>query len=319
MTTPSPDTDFRASGPLRLPRRRWFAALRSVFAQIGQDNVNLVAGGVAFFGFLSVFPALVAMVSLVGLITDPTDIVDGVGVLAPVFPPGGLDLIRQELTRITSNTGQTLLLTTLFSTGLALWSANRGVKNFSFALTIVHGEDAQRGLIKLNAISLLLTLMLIGAGAAALAVIAVIPLALDLLALAKGTARTINVLQWVVLFSLIVGVTTVLLKVAPDRRDPTWRWAWPGALVGTILWIAVSVLFSYYVRNVANFSATYGSLATVTVVMLWSYMSAFIFLLGGELNAELEKQAVGDSTVGGVQKAGDRGAAPADTIPDLSS
>ncbi|ADM09381.1 hypothetical protein PB2503_06577 [Parvularcula bermudensis HTCC2503] len=306
---------FRAKGPLHLPLKRWRKAVFSLLGRIGQDNLSLVAAGVAFFAFLSVFPALVALVGLVGLIADPVDIVDGIAVLAPVLPPNALDLIQTELSRIAEGRGEGLLVTTLFSLSIALWSANRGVKNFAFALTIVHDETTSRNIVVINVISLALTAIMLFGAIAALSVVAIIPIGLQFLGLPNGAERLISIAQWIFLFVLIVALATVVLKWAPDRRAPTWRWSWPGALLGTILWVGTSLLFSYYVRHVNNFSATYGSLATVTVVMLWSYLSAFVFLIGGELNAALERQALGDSTVGGVQRPGKRDAVPADTIP----
>jgi membrane protein len=121
-------------------------------------------------------------------------------------------------------------------------------------------------------------------------------------------------LRWVLLLLLMLGGLAVLYRYGPDRDEPKWSWASPGAVLATALWLAGSVLFAVYTANFGKYNETYGSLGAVVVVMLWLYISALAVLLGAELNAELERQTAKDTTKGGPQPMGRRRATAADTL-----
>jgi membrane protein len=148
----------------------------------------------------------------------------------------------------------------------------------------------------------------------AFATIAVLPALLDNLALGEVGRIAVNVLRWPFIAVVLMAGLAVMYRLAPDRDDPRWRWATPGALVAVVLWVAGSGLFSLYAANFGNYDETYGSLAGIVVTMLWLFLSAFVVILGAEINAELERQTAHDTTVGDEMPIGEREAYSADTV-----
>jgi membrane protein len=197
---------------------------------------------------------------------------------------------------------------------LAIWSANKGTQSLITALNIVYDENEKRGFIWLNLISLALTVGMFLFLIVCLAAIAMVPALIDSLGLPEFIRQLTVWLRWPVLGVAFVVALGVLYRFAPSRDEPRWRWVSWGAVVATVLWLIASGLFSWYVSNFGSYNETYGSLGAVAVLMMWLWLSALIVLLGAELNAEMEHQTERDTTRGGEQPVGRRGAYVADTV-----
>ena len=197
---------------------------------------------------------------------------------------------------------------------LALWSASSGVQNLIAAVNAAYNEDETRGFVKLKSVSLAFTVGAIVFLVGAFFLIAVLPALLADAGLGTAGRVVAGVLRWVVLLIGMLIALAMLYRYGPDRDEPTWSWVSPGAIVATGLWLAGSALFAFYTANFGKYNETYGSLGAVVVMMLWLYISALAVLLGAELNAELERQTVRDTTKGPPQPMGQRGATAADTL-----
>ncbi|HSM45250.1 MAG TPA: YihY/virulence factor BrkB family protein, partial [Acidimicrobiia bacterium] len=151
-----------------------------------------------------------------------------------------------------------------------------------------------------------------------IAAIVVVPRVISEVAPAACIGWVISIGRFLILAALLIAVLAVIYRYAPDRDEPQWEWVSPGAVTATVVWIVASILFGWYVQSFGSFNATYGSLAGVIVLMLWFFISAFIVLLGAQLNAESEHQTAHDTTDGKPQPMGERGAEAADSVAGSS-
>jgi membrane protein len=303
-----------ATSPLQIPWVGWKDILWRTYGQIGDDRLLAVAAGVVFYGLLALFPAVTAFVSLYGLFAKSSTIGDHLALAAGVIPSGGVEIIQEQITRITAKGDARLSLAFAFSLGLALWSANAGMKAVIDALNVTYNEKEKRGFIKLNLISLALTGGAILSLLVALGSIVVLPLVLSSFGLGGWTETLLRFLRWPVLICLVVFGLAVLYRFGPSRESPRWEWLSVGSAFAAIAWLVGSALLSWYLANFANYDATYGSLGAAIGMMIWMWMSAIVILVGAELNSEIEHQTAQDSTTGHEKPLGQRGAAMADTV-----
>lgn len=299
-----------AEKPTEIPPAGWWQIVRRAFAESSKDNVSMLAGGVAFFGFLAIFPALIALVSLYGLVADPAQAAQTLESITSALPESARPLVADQLQSVvTSSTGG--LTTGLVIAALAaLFSASSGTQNLMAAINIAYDETETRGAVKLRALALLLTIGAVVFVIVAIALVAVAPIVLD----ALGPVGQVvgQIVRWVLLVVFMVIALAVLYRVAPDRDAPRFRWVTPGSVLATVLWAIGSVLFSLYVDNFGSYNKTYGALAGVIVLMLWLYLTSYIVLLGAEVNSESEYQTAADTTKGAAEPMGRRGAVKAD-------
>jgi membrane protein len=308
------DHGRHADRPTELPVQGWKDVLVRVKVEAKRDNVTLLAAGVAFFGLLALVPALVALVSVYGLVADPSRVDEQVEDVLGAAPSEVRDLVTSQLSSITDDAGGALGLAAAISLIVALWSASSGVKNLIAAINAAYDEDETRGFVKLRSVSLAFTLGAIVFLVASFILIAVLPSVLADTGLGTAGRILAGVLRWVVLLVGMLMALAVLYRYGPDRDNPTWSWVSPGAIMATVLWLIGSALFAFYTANFGKYNETYGSLGAVVVVMLWLYISALAVILGAELNAELERQTARDTTKGAPQPMGRRGATAADTL-----
>ena len=292
----------------------WGDILKRVKTAIGADNLSLVAAGSAFYALLALFPALGAVVALYGLFNDPAAVTAQVEQLGDVIPQEARNIVETQLQRVASAGGTALSVGAAVSFLIALWSSSKGVKSLMTALNIVYGEKETRGFIKLNAVALALTLVMLVFVVLALVAVAVVPAVIGMLGLQGVGEALARWLRWPLLGGVAVGILAVLYRYAPDRARPEWRWVVWGAVVATVLWLIGSALFSLYVSNFGSYNETFGSVAAIVVLMMWFYLSALFVLIGGELNAEMERQTRRDTTQGAEEPQGRRGAYAADTV-----
>jgi membrane protein len=305
-----------ADKPTEIPARGWLQIVKRAWAENNADNMPIIGAGVAFFGFLAVFPALIAAISLYGLVASPEQVAEQIESLSDQLPESAQELLAEQLTNITENSGGALTVSLIISILAALWSASGGVGNLIKAVNIAYDEVETRNFIKLRLLSLALTLGTIVFILITFALVAVVPVVLD--ALPLGIVGTIlaQVFRWGLLLGVMAGALSVLYRVAPDRDAPKFRWVTLGSLVVTLIWAGISLLFSFYVDNFGSYDKTYGAIAGVIVLMLWLQLTCFLVLLGAEINSEAEHQTAQDTTEGDPQPMGRRDATMADELPD---
>jgi len=315
---PGPDElpGIQAEKPTEIPWRGWKQILKRAWAENKADNMPIIAGGVAFFGFLSIFPALIALLSLYGLVATPETVARQVESLSEQLPESAAQIITEQLNAIVANSGSALTFGLIVSILAALWSASGGVGNLITAVNLAYDEVEARNFVKLKLMSLGLVLGSIVFVVITFGLVAVVPAVLD--ALPLGVVGTIlaQVVRWVLLLAVFAGALAVLYRVAPDRDAPRFSWVSLGAVVVTVVWALVSVGFSLYVDNFGSYDKTYGAIAGVIVLMLWLYLTCYLVLLGAEINAEAEHQTAHDTTAGEPRPMGDRDAKMADELPE---
>jgi membrane protein len=303
-----------AGTPVQIPTLGWKDILWRTYKEFGQDRIMSVAAGVTYYALLALFPALAALVSIYGLFADPATIQGQVDTLAGVLPGGALDIVREQVVRIASKDSGALGLSFAIGLAVSLWSANAGMKAIIDALNIAYDEEEKRSFVKLNLESLAFTLGAIGFLLLALTGIVVLPVVLAFTGLGSGLEWLLSLARWPILLTLVIAGLTVLYRYGPSRTKAEWKWVTPGGIVAALLWLAVSMLFSWYVANFGSYNETYGSLGAVIGFMTWIWISGIVVLVGAEINAEMEHQTARDTTVGPSKPMGSRGATMADTL-----
>jgi membrane protein len=304
----------RAETPSQIPFTGWKDVFWRVVAEISEDRVMLIAAGATFYLLLALFPALAAFVSIYGFVADPQTIAEHIAFLGGVLPSGGMDLIRSQLQSLAQQDTDALSLGFIIGLLLALWSANSGIKTLFDAMNIVYEEEEKRGFIKLNLLSLTFTLGAILIAILFIVSVGVIPAVLAVLHLGSVGEILIRILRWPVMLVAVALGIALIYRFGPSRRKAQWRWLTWGSGIATVVWIAASIGFSYYLENFADYNATYGTLGAVIGFMVWTWISVMILLVGAELNSELEHQTVVDTTTGVPVPIGGRGATMADTL-----
>lgn len=266
----------------------WWAILRRTYAEVNGDRVLAVAGGVTFYGLLSLFPAITVLVSVYGLVADPSAIGEHLAALADVMPKGALSIIGEQVTRITEADQAKLGVAAVGGLLVALWSANAATKAMIDALNVAYGATERRGFFMLNMVSLGFTLAAIIGLVVMIAVIAVVPAVMRLFNLGVVGDVLLWAGRWPVTLVLIGAGLAALYQWAPCRPGVAWRWITPGSVVASIGLLAFSMLFSWYAANVANYNGTYGSLGAAIGLLIWMWLSTTIVLVGAELNAVVE-------------------------------
>jgi membrane protein len=304
----------QAIKPWQIPRRGWKDILLRTKDSITEHSIGIVSAGVAFYAMLAIFPALAALVSIYGLIADPAQIQQQVSELSGVMPSGVMTILQSQLTSLASGGTGALTAGLIFSILLTLWSASKAMGALITALNIVYYEHEKRGFVKPYVVSLILTLGAIVFAIVTLFLIVAVPAALSNLALPDLLQILIRIARWILLAAAIIFGLSVVYRYAPSRSAPQWQWVSVGAIVGAALWLTGSALFAIYVENFGNYNKTYGTFASVIILMLWFNLSAFAALIGAEINAEMEHQTAEDTTTGAPRAQGERGAYVADNL-----
>lgn len=303
-----------ANAPGDIPPRGLRDVFWRVISEISGDRVTLIAAGVTYYMLLSLFPALGALVSLYGFVADPTMIAEHIGFLADVFPTGSLDIILGQLKALTDQKTSTLSMG--FVTGLlvALWSANNSMTAIFDAMNIAYGEIEKRSFLRLMLLSFAFTIGAIFVAIALIVAIGVLPAILSYLWLDQWVETLSRVARWPFLLAIMGAGVELIYRYGPSREPAKLRWLSWGAVFSTLMWLAASLGFSYYIDNFASYNATYGTLGVLIGFMVWIWITVIILIVGAELNAELEHQTMRDSTTGASMPLGKRGAYVADTI-----
>ena len=306
----------RATRPTDIPAGGWKQVLVRTKDEIKGDRVGLMAAGVAFYAVLALVPALIAAVTVWGLVAEPGQVQQQVASYASQLPGGAAGLVSAQVGRIADTSSTTLGWTLVVSLLAALWSASSGTKGLMNAINAAYDEPETRGFLKERGIALALTIGGIFFGLILIALIAVVPAVLGAVGLGVATEYAITWGRWPLLALALMGGLAIIYRYAPDRDQARWRWLGPGAIVAVVLWLAASAGFAVYVNSFGSYNETYGTMGGVIVLMLWLFLSSFAILVGAELNAEAERQTRHDTTVGPPEPMGERGANAADVGPE---
>lgn len=290
----TPGTDrFTSDEPafLRLSPRHWRRLPGRIFAQINNDRIGLTAAGIAFYALLAIFPGIAAVVSLWGLVADPITISQQIASFAPILPSDVVLALRAQAIEVASSDEGSIGLALVVSLLVSIFSASRAIKAIMQALNIVYNEKETRGFFLFNAQAYAMTFAVMVGFATALAAVALVPVVFRFAGIDSVLGPVIGFIRWPILFAgAWVGIAA-LYKFAPSRKTSVWKWMSPGAGAAVILWLIASILFSVYVQNFANYNETYGSIGAVVVLLMWFWVSAFVFLVGAEIDSEIEQQA----------------------------
>jgi len=277
----------RVQWPWQVAWAEWKRILKCVWGQIDENNVFMVAAALSFYAVLALFPGLLALVSLYGMIADPADVESFISSIASLLPSSAWLTLRDELHTLVSTPGSSLSLGFLVSTVGALWSASSGVEELVAAVNLAYDKKEKRSFVKRKTISLALTFGLMAFVIFAIALVAILPSILALFGDRTGLLSLVNIARWPLLAgSVAFGLLTVY-RIAPCRKRPK-RWSPTGALLATVLWLALSAVFSLYVSEFGSYNQTYGAVGGIIVLLLWFYLSGVLVLLGAEVTAALE-------------------------------
>ena len=287
MTTTAPD------GPTDLPKRSWLDTLKRTFREFKEDALTDWAAALTYYAVLSIFPALIALVSIVGLVADPatitrilTDTVTQLG------PKSAVDTFKGPIESVTSSQSRAGL-GLIIGLGGALWTASGYVGAFMRASNSIYEIEEGRPFYKLRPLQILVTLVL----ELMLAIVVVALIVSGPLATAIGqaigigdTALTVfNIVKWPVLLVIVSLMLAILYYASPNAKLPAFKWISPGSVVAVVVWILASAAFAFYVSKFGSYDKTYGTLGGVITFLVWMWITNIAVLFGAELNAELER------------------------------
>lgn len=289
---PEPDAPAKPSSLRQISRRSWRYLLRRTFREFLRDESLDLAAGLTYYGVLAVVPALIALISLLGVFGQRSESVSTIlDVAQRVVPASGLNIIRPILERLTQGSGATLGL--VLGVVIALYFVAQYVGAFGRAMNRIYDIREGRPVWKLQPLMLLVTIAL---GLLCLCAILLLlvsgPLARaigDVLGLGLTGVLIWNIAKWPLLAAIVVAVIALLYYITPNVRQPRFRWLSPGALFAIVTWFVGSALFGLYVANFSDYDAVYGSLAGVIVFLVWLWVTNTALMLGAQLDAEIER------------------------------
>jgi membrane protein len=279
-------------GPTELTARSWWYVARRTVREFSRDECLDLAAALTYYAVLSIFPAAIALVSLLGVVGQGRettsallDIVDDLG------PQSAVDALEGPLEDLSTAPGAGIAL--LVGVLVALWSASGYVGAFGRAMNRIYEVPEGRPFWKLRPTMIVVTLV-------AVLLVAVLAVGLVMTGpLAESVGRTIglgdtavtvwDIVKWPILLAIVVAVVAILYYATPNVKQPKFRWITPGALLAIVAWALASVVFGLYVANFSAYNKTYGSLAGIIVFLLWLWITNLALLFGAELDAELER------------------------------
>jgi membrane protein len=283
--------DYRPHGADERPTM--FATLKRTATEFSEDNLTDWAAALTYYGLLALFPALIALVSIVGLFADPQSTTEKVtDVVTQIGPESAAQTFSGPIESITSNRGAAGIL---FVVGLlvALWSASNYVGAFMRASNVIYETPEGRPFWKLRPLQMLVTLvMIILLALLALALVLTGPLAeavAEPLGIGDAAVTAWDIAKWPVMLVVVIGMIAVLHYASPNVKLRGFKWVTPGTIVAVVVWLVASAGFAFYVANFGSYDKTYGALGGVVVMMIWLWITNLALLFGHELNAERER------------------------------
>jgi membrane protein len=302
-----------AHSPFEFPLLGWKDILWRTYRKMGRDRLPALAGAITYYLLLATFPALAAFISLYGLFADVSTVERQLTHLSTILPRDAVQLISGQMLRLAAQRHTTLSVAFLISTLLSVWSANAGMKSLYDALNITYDETEKRDYVRRSLITYAATFAALVFIGLVVSVLIAAPVFFHGLGLSRSGVWW-GAVRWLTVFLIASGAFTLLYRYGPSRRHARWRWVAFGGVLAAVVWLVVSLAFSWYVNNVAHLGVTYGSLGALIAYMLWVWFSAMVVLTGAELNSEIEHQTAIDTTLGAAKPIGERGAVMADTV-----
>lgn len=307
-----------ADKPSDIPAPGWKQIAKRAYKESGKDNVSLIAAGVAFYAFLAFVPLLATMVLTYGLVAEPSSVVSHVQALTAAMPADAATIIGDQLQSIVTEAGSKKGIGLLIAIALSLYGAMKGAAAIVTATNIVWDVEDTRSFVKRTALNLILT---VGAVLGLLLAVVGISVLGFLDHLLPASAPIVHLLLkigfWVLAAAAVSFGVAVIYRYAPNRPEPEWRWISPGSVIATLVWLIATAGFGFYVANFGNYNATYGSLGAVIVFLTWIYLTAYILLMGAELNAETERQTDEDTQEKGQSASKSKGEEDSSPAEDL--
>ncbi|HUZ64144.1 MAG TPA: YihY/virulence factor BrkB family protein [Acetobacteraceae bacterium] len=271
----------------RRPAHGWRRVLRRTAISMISDRMSLVAAGCAFYSTLSLFPAITMLISIYGLVFNRDTVEPQLTYLHQVMPPAAFHLIAERVHQLVTQQAGTLGAGLAVSLLITLWSAESATKSVLYALNVAYDQRESRGVVKFQLIAFIMTLGAIMAAVLGLAVLVGLPAVIAFLGLTAYQTQLLHLSGMGGLLVFILAALLLLYGYGPSRPRHGHRRVLPGAIVATVLWLAASVLFSLYVGRFAAYNVTYGPLGALAGMMMWFYVTAYVVLLGAELNAQI--------------------------------
>jgi membrane protein len=303
-----------AEQPQQIPASGWWDIIVRVKSDLSRDNVSLVAGGLAMYALLSLFPALAATVSFYGLLFTPADVIKHMNALSGLVPPGVRDMFNSGLQDVARRQTGTLTVAAMLAVLVALASARSGMASLMQATNIAYQEREKRGFFERMTISVVFTLAAILSFIVMLLLAVAVPMVIKAFISSSWVESVVATLRWALLWAFAVLGLAVTYRFAPARELARWRWVTWGSVVAATLWVTGSLVFAFYLRTFGSYARMYGALGGVVVLLMWFYLSSFFVVLGAEINAEMERQTQQDTTEGAEVPMGQRGAQAADSV-----
>lgn len=304
----------QAKRPTEIPASGWKDVGLRVFNQISRDRVTLLSAGVTYYALLSIFPTLALLVAIYGFLADPATIVSNAKSLTSFLPTGTVDIFLNQMKDLAGQQTEALSISALVSAAVALWSAHNGILALFEALNAAYNETEKRSLIRLNAIGFVFTLATLLAAIVIIFAVGAVPVILGYLGIGS-MGNTITLIgRWPILAILSIGGAAILYRFGPSRAAARIEWLSLGSVFAGIAWCVLTIGYSIYLQNFADYQATYGTLGALIGFMVWIWFSVVILLVGAEINGELEHQTRHDTTTGRPKPMGQRGAYVADTL-----
>lgn len=313
------DRGRKASSPWQMPRAAWKDVAVRVWNESWVDNIGLVAAGVAFYGFLALVPLLGIVVLTYGLIAQPDIVIEHMMVMLRILPADVVELIGQLMMNAVQTSEETSGLGILIGLAVAVYAGGNGAGSIMTALNIAYEEKEKRSLARFYGIAFAITAAGVLLALLGLAAVAAVQSLERFMPHASGFVLGVfKVGSYALLTLVAAALAATLYRYGPSREDARWQWLTPGSVFTATVWLALTSAFGFYVTTLADYNATYGSVAAIVILLTWLYLSAYVFLFGAELNGELEHQTARDSTTGRLEPLGGRGAWVADHVAGLT-
>jgi membrane protein len=305
----------QAQSPAEMPHAAWKDIGKRTYKRVWDDNVGLVAAGVAFYSFFALLSLLGLIVLSYGFFADPMTVIEQMRALTAVLPTDVASIIGDQLMTAVKASQKAKGLGILLAFLIATYGGTNGASAIITALNIAYEEKEKRSLFRFYFLAVSMTLSALVLALMALAATAALAYLQQLLPEAPPVLVSLGKVAGYLLLTLVTaGIASILYRFGPSREDAQWKWITPGSLFAAVTWVLLTWLFGFYVANFTNYSASYGSLGAVVALLTWLYLSAYAFIVGAEINSEIEHQTAKDSTTGAPEPMGQRGAWAADNV-----
>lgn len=298
-----------------MPAPAWKDIAKRTYKRTWDDNVGLVAAGVAFYGFFALLSLLGLIVLIYGFVADPRTVIEHMRTLLGILPRDVVVLIGDQLMTAVKSSEGTKGLGILLAALVAIYGGTNGAAAVITALNIAYEEKEKRGLVLFYSLAVGMVIAALVAALAALGTTAALAFLQQLLPTTSPVlVITGRLLGYIGLTLAAAAIAATLYRFGPSRENAKWEWITPGSVLAAVTWLLLTVAFGFYLANFADYKASYGSLGAVVALLTWMYLSAYAFVVGAELNSEIEHQTAKDSTTGKPVPMGERGAWAADNV-----